>query len=113
MRKEDRLLKPAEFKAVFEAKKSCADRYLVLYTLSRPGSNSRVGISVSKKVAGSVGRNRLKRLVREAVRLNRHRIKPGYNLIIILRVAAKDIDFAQVQRSFLGLLGRAGLLVNV
>lgn len=112
MRKEDRLVKPADFKNVFEAKKSWADRYLVLYSLPRPGSNWRVGISVSKKVAGSVGRNRLKRLVREVVRLNRHRISPGHHLVVILRVAAKDIGFAQVQKSLLGLIGRAGLLLD-
>ncbi|MGI6345432.1 MAG: ribonuclease P protein component [Bacillota bacterium] len=112
MRKEDRLIKNADFRSVYRAGRSVADRYLVLYSLPQDQPGVRLGISVSKKVAGSVGRNRLKRLVREVFRSLRSNIVDGYHLIVILRVSSRDIGFAQVEASLVSLLKKAGLWVD-
>lgn len=113
MRKEERLTKRADFRAVYRGGKSIADRFLVLYSLPQPQQNEKkVGISVSRKVAGSVGRNRLKRLVREAWHAQSNHVVGGHHFIVILRVAARDAQYAQIVESLAKLTKRAGLWKN-
>lgn len=109
MRKEERLTKRTDFGAVYQGGKSVADRYLVLYYLPLSITGLKLGISVSRKVAGSVGRNRLKRLVREAWRAQSQQVRSGYHLVVIVRVAARDAEFAQIAHSLAKLTKKAGL----
>ena len=65
------------------AKGSCvAGRYLVLYCKRNGSKENRVGITVSKKLGGAVVRNRARRRLRECYRLNEHRLRPGYDIVI-------------------------------
>lgn len=113
MRREERLAKRDDFKKVYNEGRSIADRYLVLYWLPRPIPGVQLGISVSRRVAGSVGRNRLKRWVREAWRAKREHVKPGFHLVVIVRVAARHTHYAQIASSLQCLLQRAGLWCHV
>ena len=90
--------------------KSVSGRYSVLYFLPRRDNTTRVGISVSKKVGNSVTRHRIKRLYKEAFRLNYASIKPGCHLVIVARKRAALLNFALCQADFLAVLGRAGIL---
>ena len=66
-----RLLKPAEFKNVFDRPVVSSDRLFKVF--ARPGTSSlcRIGMAVSRKVDGrAVVRNRIKRTIRESFRLN-------------------------------------------
>lgn len=112
MRKEERLTKRTDFSAVYQGGKSIADRYLVLYYLPQPITGAKLGISVSRKVAGSVGRNRLKRLVREAWRAESQHVRTGYHFVVIVRVAARDAEYAQIAHSLVKLFKKAGLWIN-
>lgn len=112
MRKEERLAKRTDFSAVYQGGKSIADRFLVLYYLPQPVTGVKLGISVSRKVAGSVGRNRLKRLVREAWRAQRSQVKEGFYLVVIVRVAARDAEYSQITQSLVKLTKKAGLWNN-
>lgn len=112
MRKEERLTKRTDFSAVYQGGKSIADRCLVLYYLPQSITGVKLGISVSRKVAGSVGRNRLKRLVREAWRAQSPHVKVGYHLVVIVRVAARDAEYAQITQSLVKLTKKAGLWNN-
>lgn len=48
-------------------------------------SHNRLGLSVPRRVGNAVRRNRVKRLLREAYRLNRHGWPTGYDLVIAVR----------------------------
>lgn len=88
-----------------------ANRAAVLYVLpQRPSGTSQIGFAAGKKLGKAVVRNRVKRRIKEAVRLLWPRVKPGVSLVIIARQAAKDMPFLQLQARVEELLGRAGVL---
>ncbi len=111
MRLRGKLLKKnREFLRVYQRGRVVAGRYCVLYFLSNEDNNTRVGISVSKKVGNSVVRHRLKRLYKEVFRLNYDSIKEGMDIVVIIRRKAISRDYHQCQSDFMGVLKKAGIL---
>ena len=92
-----------EFKKVYDNGKSYANKYLVMYMYHNGTEENRVGISVSKKVGNSVVRHRATRLIRESVRLNKEKIKRGYDIVIIARGSIKDKKYKDVESAYLHL----------
>lgn len=80
-----RLLRSAEFDRVFSAKCSAADGRLIVYAGKNEFVHPRIGLVVSRKVGGAVRRNRWKRLLREAFRLERIQFPPGIDLVVLPR----------------------------
>lgn len=58
---------------------------------------SRIGVTVTKRVANAVGRNRVKRLVREVFRRNRHLFPDGCDVVIIAKSDAHLLGYAEVE----------------
>jgi ribonuclease P protein component len=58
-----------------------------------PGGVARVGLTVSSKVGGAVTRNRIKRRLREAVRLELAHL-PAVDLVIVARASAAEASVA-------------------
>jgi ribonuclease P protein component len=71
-------------------------------------SLSRYGFSVTKKVGKAVQRNRLKRLLREIMKLQS--LRPGWDIVFIARPVAVNADYHQLERAVTKLLARAQLL---
>ncbi|MDQ0339277.1 ribonuclease P protein component [Caldalkalibacillus uzonensis] len=113
MHKQYRLRKNQEFARVYRDGKSVANRQLVLFYLPNESvRHFRLGVSVSKKLGRAVVRNRMKRLVKEAVRHQAVHIKQGYDLVIIVRKGALDADFKRLSKSFTHLLKKGKLYVK-
>lgn len=112
MKKQFRLRRNKDFLRVYRKRQSAADQRLVIYKSRNRFSHSRVGISVSKKVGKAVVRNRVKRLIREAVRVNLDKIKTGYDLVIVARRKIVDCSFAEVEESVLRVCAKLGILVR-
>ncbi len=83
------LSRSADFAAVFRNKKSSSDMYLLIYGKPNELGFSRIGISVGRKFGCAVKRNKAKRLIREAFRLNRAELPQGFDWVIVPRVVAK------------------------
>jgi ribonuclease P protein component len=83
--RDRRLRTGPEFQAVFQARTSVADGLLVVYGLDNKSGVSRLGLSVSRKVGGAVVRNRWKRVLREAFRLNAPLLPSGIDFVIVPR----------------------------
>ncbi len=73
------------FQTVFREKNSSADGYLLIYGMPNQRAYSRFGISIGRKYGNAVARNRCKRCIREAFRLNRQEIPSGYDFVIVPR----------------------------
>ena len=73
--------------------------------------NRRLGLVTSSKVGIAVKRNLIKRRLREIFRLNKHKIKPGTDIVFVLRRGADKFEFKKLEEAILALLGRANALV--
>ncbi|MCK6554994.1 ribonuclease P protein component [Candidatus Binatia bacterium] len=69
----------------------------VVITEPNPTGESRLGITVSKRVGDAVVRNRVKRMIREVFRRYRKRIHPPQTVLVIGRPAAATATYAQVR----------------
>ena len=104
-----RLKKNTEFKTVLSKGAYCADNRLVLYALPNARGENYFGVSVGKKLGKSVKRNRVKRLIREAVRAQAALLRPGHDIVILARPGAAGEPFVKIERSLTKLLHRSGL----
>ena len=73
--------------------------------------NRRLGLVTSSKVGIAVKRNLIKRRLREIFRLNKHKIKPGTDIVFILRKGADRFDFHKLEEDILLLLARSKYLL--
>ena len=121
--KSSRLLKNSQFRAVMARRLSARDSGspgLILYARENDLNYPRLGISLSKSCGKAVVRNRLKRLLREAFRQNKHLIPPGFDYVVSMsghrarqisdkstaKAALKALKFEEVRDSLLTLAAR-------
>lgn len=106
---DEKIRKNKEFRFVYNRGKSFSNYLLVLYVLKNGKNVNRLGVSVSKKVGKSVIRSKVKRLIKESYRLNANKIKIGYDLVVIARVASNNKSYGEIESSLLNLFKKAGL----
>lgn len=94
-RKSDRILRRADFLRVQSSGHKVQTRSFVIMVL--PAEQARFGITVTRKTAGAVGRNRIKRLVREVYRRNRALFPERCELVLVARAAATRLDYAALR----------------
>lgn len=94
------------FQYVYRRGKSQANKELVLLFVRQ--GKLRIGFSISKKVGGAVTRNRIKRLLRESIRLKIPTLKCGY-YVFIARAPAADATYHSIDKSVDNLLKRQRL----
>ncbi len=85
--KSQRLLSRDDFSRVYNEDHFAADDVLVIRA-RRSDSNSRLGLAVSKKVGNAVVRNRWKRRIREAFRIQQNSLPTGLDIVVRPRKGA-------------------------
>jgi ribonuclease P protein component len=79
-----------DFEAVFKKGISSASKYLVVYARPNDLSINRLGLSVSKRVGNAVTRNRVKRLLREAMRKVLDGVSANCDFVLVARKASVE-----------------------
>lgn len=109
--KTSRVLKRGDFARVFDAGRRVAAPALALHWLA--AAQPRLGIAVSRKVdPHAVGRNRIKRTLREAFRMLHPQLMPA-DYVVVARLPAAQLDNAALRSVLVQLLQRAGALPAV
>ena len=96
-------------KYIYTNGRSFANKKLVMYYIKNNEEKLQIGISISKKVGKAVVRNRLRRLIKENIRLSEN-IKNGYSIIFLARVGADDLNFDTMKSSMNHILRKCELL---
>jgi ribonuclease P protein component len=108
-----RLRRESEVRAARSRGRSVSDGpYVLRFAPNRtePAGN-RYAVVAGRKSGGSVQRNRLKRVTREALRGLHPELKAGFDLVVIIRGTVDELPGARDAREILSrMLRRAGLL---
>lgn len=100
LKKENRLTKDKEFQHVFKKGFSCYDKLLGVKAVQNDLKNCRFGIIVSKKVSKSaVKRNKIKRTIRDILKLELCCLKLKYDIVIIVLLDLKNNRYQNFQKS--------------
>lgn len=110
MKRRYRLRENRRFQEVRRRGRSYRDRLLVMCVLPNGLTHSRFGFSVSRRIGKAVLRNRVKRRLREAIRLRMDRIQPGWDMVFIARNPIRSADYHEIDAACARLLRRASLL---
>ncbi len=62
------------------------------------GAQPRVGLTAGRVLGGAVERNRIRRRMREAVRLHLNELPPRVDVVLHPRKTVLDIEFARLER---------------
>jgi ribonuclease P protein component len=87
-----------------------AGRSMILWLRSGAGSSMRLGVVAGRTVGGAVERNRARRRLREAFRLNRHRFQGQCDVVLMARDRIHGAAWPELQAELIALAGKAGIL---
>ena len=104
----ERLKRRTDFRAISEAGARAPAKAFVLQALRREEQGPvRVGFTVSRQVGNAVERNRVRRRLREMVRLKtKTAFAPGYDYVLIGRRTALTCPFGDMSKELDGALRR-------
>lgn len=88
-----------DFVNIYNKGRRFVNPYLVMYKL-KGARGKRIGITVSKKIGKAVVRNRVRRLIRQALYVNYDRLRDGYDYVFVARVRAGGADFKTIEKNF-------------
>ncbi len=98
--KRYRITRRGDISRLFKEGRPRANGLITILALPNddPVRRSRLGVGVSKQHGGAVRRNRIKRVLREAFRLTRSELPPGWDFMIVPRVG-RDFTVENLQAS--------------
>jgi ribonuclease P protein component len=102
--------KPEDF-AALQGEGTVRSHSLLVVRVRRTGlEETRFGLSTGRKLGGAVVRNRVRRRLREALRVMAPSFQPGWDVLIIARPPVTGADFQTVAGALQNLLRRGGVI---
>lgn len=112
MKRRFRVREDRRFREIRQRGRSQSSELLVVCALANQLPYSRFGFAVNSRIGNAVKRNRIKRQLREVVRLRVAAIQPGWDIILIARKPIRSADYHQIETACARLLRRAQLLME-
>lgn len=104
----ERLRRRAEFRAAATGARAPTTAFVLQVRQRDDAGPARVGLTISRQVGTAVERNRVRRRLREMVRVAAaHDVAPGHDYVLIARRAALTHPFDQLHADLKGALRRA------
>ena len=88
-----RLLKHSDFERVYKQGRRHFSPHMTVFYLPQMDGGARVGFTVGRLLGGAVDRNRIKRRLREAVRLRRSALKIAADVVINPKKSVLTVEF--------------------
>lgn len=101
------LVRRAEYDAVYREGRRRSSREFAVFLRPNGLELSRFGWSIKKALGSAVKRNRIRRRIREIIRLHRQEIAPGWDIVIHPRSSVATGKFSAATDDLLKLLPRA------
>jgi len=101
---------PQDFAAIQERGTSRSHQLLVVRVLRTELARTRFAFSTGRRLGGAVIRNRVRRRLREALRVMAPSFQPGWDVLIIARPALIEADHDALVEALRRLLGRSGVI---
>lgn len=105
------LKKDQDFKRVYRNRKTYGNRNFTLYLKPNRSQEVRIGFSISKKVGNAVFRNQTKRRLKMLYRDHCSEMKPGFDLVLVVKNNVADLSFSQLKSAFLHIM-RVSKMMN-
>ncbi|MGH9747079.1 MAG: ribonuclease P protein component [Candidatus Acidiferrales bacterium] len=102
----NRLVRRSEYDAVYREGRRRTSREFAVFLRANGLDESRFGWSIKKALGSAVRRNRIRRRIREIVRLHRQEISAGWDIVIHPRASVATAEFAGLTSELLKLLPR-------
>ena len=99
-----RLTRRGEFDAVYRTGRRLTSRQFTVFVAANGLPENRFGMSVGRALGGAVVRNRIRRRVRELLRLSGFELPHGWDFVVHPRASVAQADFALLRSELLGLL---------
>jgi ribonuclease P protein component len=107
----ERIAKPAEIRGLYKSTARPSVKGAKLFVKPNGGGPNRIAFTLPRHYGTAVARNRTNRLCREAIRLRKHSLKQGHDMLLVLYPPAPGPDtFAARDAQLCALCKRAGLL---
>jgi len=98
--RQERLVNKRDFDRVFREGHTFRLAEIIARAIPNDLERSRIGLSVGRRAGNAVRRNRIKRLLREAFRLNKQRLSVPCDIVLIPRAGWRDLSFHAIEPTF-------------
>lgn len=110
--REEKIRRSGDYRRVYAGKKSSGSSHLSFKAVRSDLGCIRVGLTVPKRIGPAVVRNRIKRVLRELVRLEMKGLEGSWDLVISVKRRPEEIGRAALRGEFLSLLSRIRSLLE-
>ena len=92
------MLTPADFQPVFKQAVPAVSPHLTLLARKNTLNHPRLGMAIPKKhIKHAVGRNRIRRVVREQFRHQQHQL-PAFDIVVIAKAGIADLSNEEINK---------------